>query len=264
MYIVKKLSNSTFKFITDGTSNDIVVTTAVLNNSTYTYSTIQPTVVASTGGTAVYAAPSYTLSDGAGVSYEYSFTMPGDGVYRMTTVHNSVTRVHYFIATSELDVIIKAHIEDIICCNPEEQCRCNENCKAYYDYNVVSLLAQTYFSYDIDVNFNYGTISSGLLFSGYTYKCTTIDSASPPHWQDGTTDLLLKEDNTIIGDTDSVVLNDLYTCFQTGTPDDYDGATFTALTDELHSLLKYIADAIYRVDEYSNSTCDQSNSVCPC
>jgi len=266
MYILEKVSNNSFMLSTDGTATNVKLQVQKLIHSTYIYATIEPTIVASDGGVVSYASPYSTVTDNATSGYTYVITMSDDGVYKIT-VDLAVDNVYLFISTATLYSALSGHIQNVICCNPEEACNCNEDCKDYYNYNVLAILSQCYFGLDIDINFNYGIIggaATDLFTTTYTYKCVKVDTGAA-HWDNSTSIVLLQNyDTSLVGDTDTVILNNKYICIHTGIPDDYDSGEFTALTDELVSLLTYISDAIYRVDEYLNSECETSNDICSC
>lgn len=215
----------------------------------------EPTVIDVNGDAVVPVASTYTLSN---LLAPFSVQFGEDGVYKIEV---NATYLHLFINIETYEGLIQTSVIDSICCSPLDKCDCNEKCESLYNFNVLALLGQTLMSDEIDINFNYGEIGSGYLFNGYDYLCTTADGGSPPHWQYGTTDILTDINYVVHPDTTSVVENTIYKCIFTGIPDDYDGATFTALTTTLQNKLNYIADALARLYKY-NSECD--NNPCSC
>jgi len=257
---IKKSSETVASLVVTSYSTAFTLAVTKLTPKTYTWGQATSDVSVST--------LDGTLTDNGDATYvmtadgTYSITFANDGVYKLTIVDVTTTYVHYVIINAELKLLLKTQITNNIYCHPEVAYDCSDKIEAVYNTNILSILSNSYFSgLDINIAFDYGDKTSGILYEGYQYECTNVGT--------GTRDfaavavLLLMDSNfNIIAANTALTLGETYTCIITGTPDAWGSTTLKPMNTLLVNRFKTIADAVDRVDEYSD-TCAVKNT-CPC
>jgi len=254
-YAFSKVSNKVVDFeINSFDWASMVVTITKLTPNTYVYSgTIDIDFTAINESVFEETVNVYGIS----AADTYRITFNEDGVYKINVVTTSSTtnKDYIFISKDSLITYLTEDVNNVLSCNPETECHCNETCERYYNFNMLTLLSASYFGDDIDINFNYGTVTSGGLISGYDYKCTYAGSGTRD-FNEGISPLLMEKSNfNVIAADTTLVLNTVYTCIFTGTPDAWGATVLTGMTDEFTERLQYIADTMDRIDDYKTNVC---------
>lgn len=254
-YAFNKVSNTvidleipTFSWAT------FTLTITKLTPNTYVYSSvIDVDIEALAGETFETTDNVYAISS----ADTYRITLNEDGVYKalVSTTGADTTGTYIFVIKDSLLTYIKESVNDTLSCNPETECHCNENCEKYYNFCMLALLSASFFADNVDINFNYGNVTSGELIKDYVYKCTNA-GAGTRDFQAGSIPLLREEDSfSILAADTNLTLNETYVCIYTGTPDTWGSTVLTAMTDDFVERLKYIADTIDRIDDYQTNVC---------
>lgn len=186
---------------------------------------------------------------------EFTITFAEDGVYKLYVTENSVAYVYVFISTADLDEWLYDSINTLLCLNNNSStnvCNCSASCATYYGFNVVAMLCMTFVGDpNNNVAFNFNQMNSGYLYAGYQYECVS-DGEGSFDWRSSGT-VLLQDSNGNNVTTNQLTVGKIYTCIESGTPDEWGTVIATVLTplnSTLVTSLNYIADSIDRFERY--------------
>ena len=257
---IKKTSETVASLLITSYSTAFTLAITKLTAKTYTWGQATSDVSVST--------LDGTLTDNGNATYvmtaagTYPITFANDGVYKLTIVDVTTTYVNYTLINSTLKGLLKTQITNNIYCHPEVAYDCSDKIEAVYNTNILSILSNSYFSgEDINIAFDYSDMTSGILHEGYQYECTNAGTGTRD-FAAGAVLLLMDDNFNLIAASTALTLGETYTCIITGTPDTWGSTTLKPMNTLLINRLRTVADAVDRVDEYSDS-CATKNT-CPC
>ena len=247
---LNRTSETTVNVVVPSYSSAITAIVKNMTPSTYALNSVSIGLsIATSDGTYTENSDSnYTIS-AAGT---YTLTFANDGVYYIEITVSAVTTKHIVIINDGINTKMSTVVNNAIVDEPDKECYGSDLCKNYQEFNVLSLILLSMFADEIDINFNYDTVTSGYLYNGYKYECINAGS-STRDFQEGAKALLMTNLYAIVAADTALTLDALYTCINTGLPDSWGSTQVTALNNDLETRLNNIADSIERATEYINN-----------